>query len=118
MKTLKKYKTIMLIIIIIIIAFIAYTFLFGGKKDKSLLVSDSVTENSNNADTAVESDLLTLLLDIRSIKLNQDVFSNNAFKSLEDFGQDIAPEPVGRNNPFAPIDFIVKQNTDIIDQVE
>lgn len=115
MEVLKKYKTILLIIAIVIIAFIAYGFLFGGEKDDSLLVSDSVFESSDSTGAIVESDLLTLLLDIRSIKLDESVFSNEAFKSLEDFGQDIVPEPVGRENPFAPVDFVIKQKTEITD---
>lgn len=118
MEILKKYKTILLIIIIIIVAFIAYTFLFVGKKDDNLLISDSASKSSDNTSAALESDLLTLLLDIRSIKLDGSVFSNKAFQSLEDFGQDIAPEPVGRENPFAPVDFAVKQKTEVIEEGE
>ena len=115
MEILKKYKTTLLIIAIVAVAFIAYSFIFGGEKDNDLLTSDSLSDNTS---AVVESDLLTLLLDIRSIKLDESVFSNKAFKSLEDFGQDIIPEPVGRENPFAPVDFIVKQKTEIIEQEE
>lgn len=118
MEILKKYKTTLLIIAIVIIAFIAYGFLFGGEKDDNLLTSDSALENPDSAGAVVESDMLTLLLDIRSIKLDKSIFSDEAFKSLEDFGQDIVPEPIGRENPFAPVDFILEQETEIIESVE
>lgn len=96
----KKYKTIFIIIAIVIVGGIAYNILFKGESGLDLLTSDinlagSISEENN--------ELLTLLLDIRSIKLNDSIFSEESFKSLEDFGQDIVPEPVGRENPFAQV---------------
>lgn len=103
MEIFKKYKTILLITAIVVMAFIAYTFTFDNYKNDSLLTSDSNSESSDSTGVGIENDLLTLLLDVRSIKLNGSVFTNEVFKSLEDFGQDIVPEPVGRENPFAPV---------------
>lgn len=95
----KKYKNIIIIAVIIVIAAFAYN-LFVGKTDDSLLTSEvKGTENS-----ALETDLLSILIDLRSITLDDSIFSNQAFMSLRDFGQDIVPEPVGRENPFAPVD--------------
>ncbi len=50
-----------------------------------------------------ENDLLVLLLDLKSLQLDDSVLSDPVFRSLKHFGVDIPPEPVGRSNPFAPI---------------
>jgi len=113
---LKKYKTTFLIIAIVVIGGIAYNILFKEENNKNLLTSDLDLSGSDSVVSMVENDLLTLLLDIRSVKLDDSIFSEETFKSLEDFGQDIAPEPAGRENPFAPIGFIASPNgAEIID---
>lgn len=99
MELFKKYKTLILVVAIVIIAGVAYTVLFGGEDDALL-----VAERSDNVASAEESNLLTFLLDLRAVKLDERIFSDPVFKSLEDFGQELVAEPVGRENPFAPID--------------
>ncbi|MDP6387839.1 MAG: hypothetical protein QGG63_00980 [Candidatus Pacebacteria bacterium] len=94
----KKYKISILIITIAIVAGAAYTILFS-EKESALLVA----ERPEDSVSTQESDLLTLLLDLRSVKLDESVFSDPVFKSLVDFGQELVSEPVGRENPFAPI---------------
>ena len=100
MNLFKKYKNIIIILAILIIATVAYTVIVG-KKDDSLLVSESSSDTSS----ASQSNLLALLLEIRTIKLDESILSDSAFRSLKDFGQEIIPEPVGRENPFAPVNF-------------
>jgi hypothetical protein len=95
---MKKYKNIILIIAIFIIAFVAYTMLFGGERDEALLTSESVEEISD-----VEGNLLPLLMELRKVELEASIFSSPAFRSLQDFSQELVPEPVGRRNPFAPL---------------
>lgn len=48
-------------------------------------------------------DLFTLLLQIKSIKLNGDIFSDKAFINLKDFGAELKSQPAGRDNPFLNI---------------
>jgi hypothetical protein len=64
--------------------------------------SDSVLGSTTITDDAVGADALKLLLDMRSIKLDARIFESQAFQTLQDTGQEIIPEPVGRTNPFAP----------------
>lgn len=109
----RKYKNIIIVILVIIIAGVAYTVLTGNKDNRLLISNISV-----NISSAIESDLLNLLLDIKSVKLDENIFSNPAFKSLEDFGQELAPEPVGRENPFAPIGLDANQESGITNQGE
>jgi len=47
--------------------------------------------------------ILEILLALRSVKLDDAIFSNNSFISLKDFSTKIIPEPVGRPDPFAPL---------------
>lgn len=115
MNFFKKYKKMIMILTILIIATVAYT-LVVGKTDKNLLISES----SINTNSALQDDLLALLLDIRSIKLDEDILSDTAFRSLEDFGQEILPESVGRDDPFAPVNIsklsIDKPSTETVEE--
>ena|SRR3989344_5185882 len=60
-----------------------------------------VTEISEG--TGVGDQLVAMLIKLQSLKLDTKVFKDPAFRSLNDFGREIPPEPVGRINPFAPI---------------
>jgi hypothetical protein len=51
----------------------------------------------------IEYELVSELLRLNSIKLDNRIFTDVAFQSLEDFGQELIPEPIGRVNPFAPV---------------
>lgn len=106
MEIFKKYKNIIIVVVIVVVAAIAYTF-FLDKTSDDLLTS----EVKGTEELALESDLLTILINLRSIKLDDSIFSNPAFISLRDFGQDIVPEPVGRENPFAPVDINILNET-------
>jgi hypothetical protein len=53
--------------------------------------------------TGEEQDLINQLLRLRSLRLDEKIFTDPAFTSLTDFSQTIPPEPVGRANPFLPV---------------
>lgn len=55
------------------------------------------------------AELLNSLSELRSVKLDSSIFSDPEFLSLVDFGRTIAPEPVGRSNPFAPLGAVESQ---------
>lgn len=52
-------------------------------------------------DGTIGRDLLLTLSRLRSTKLDVSIFEDPVFSSLKDFGVEIAPQPVGRRNPFA-----------------
>ncbi len=54
----------------------------------------------NNQIAAESSTFLRRLNDLKSITLDDSVFSNPRFDALVDFSEPISPEPVGRINPF------------------
>ncbi len=73
------------------------TFSFVSEAQEVLLVS------SGGGTSQIGADLLVLLLEVKSIDLPGDIFSSKAFTNLKDFGIEIAPQPTGRDNPFASI---------------
>jgi|SRR3989344_4493695 len=98
MMFLTKYKNTLIALVIIVALFAAYKIFFAGDAaDDELLAPTSIAEGDDR------SELLTTLLELKSLTLDESLFTSNAFRSLRDFSQRLVPEPVGRRNPFAPI---------------
>jgi hypothetical protein len=93
----KRYRTLILAVIIIAIAFFAYSYFFAGERQPIL------SEQAPAVGTPVDQDLIALLLQLKSIRLDTAIFNDPAFRSLQDFSQALVPEPIGRTNPFAPL---------------
>lgn len=47
--------------------------------------------------------VLALLNSLNSIKLDGKIFSNPSFLTLQDWSVDVAPQAVGRSNPYLPV---------------
>ena len=95
--SLLKNKMVLLILAGVLLAgFVWYSFL--RDKSTTLLKTEDLT-----AGTAVDSDIVSVLLQLRAVSLSGTIFTDPAFISLKDFGSQIVPEPVGRANPFAPL---------------
>lgn len=97
MEFLKKHKAGILFIVIVIAAFFVYSLFFVGDEEEALLVESDVRDDD------VGAEMLGLLLELRSIDLEDDFFESAVFNSLVDFSRELVPQPVGRPNPFAPI---------------
>lgn len=96
---IKQYKNIFIIALVVIALFIAYSLFLKPGSDNPL-----TAQVGSPTKGAVEQDLIALLLELRSIRLDTAVFEDPSFQSLKDFGQEIVSEPIGKNNPFAPLD--------------
>lgn len=94
---IRQNKIILGILVVVIVAFAWF-----GLSDREPSSTVLVTSESAADSSVAEQEILKLLLDMRSIQLNSSIFENPAFNSLQDFGREIIPEPVGRSNPFAP----------------
>jgi hypothetical protein len=94
---LAKYQNVIIIVVVLAIAFGVYSYFFVGKEEAVL------TSENTGAAAPADQDLIALLLDLKSISLDEQIFSDPAFQSLSDFSQDLVAEPVGRDNPFAPL---------------
>lgn len=97
---LKKNKILLIAFVVVSLVF-AWSMLGreSSSSSSSLLTSAAQTQRG----AAVDQDIIRLLLDMRSIRLDGSVFQTPAFVLLRDFGRDIVPEPQGRPNPFAPV---------------
>ena len=51
----------------------------------------------------VGQDLIDLLAELEGVKLDQSLFSREAFVNLTDFAQTLPEEPRGRANPFSSL---------------
>jgi type II secretory ATPase GspE/PulE/Tfp pilus assembly ATPase PilB-like protein len=52
-----------------------------------------LTSENTGAAAPADQDLIALLLDLKSISLDEQIFSDPAFQSLSDFSQDLVAEP-------------------------
>ena len=104
-----KIKNIILgIIVVAIVSFLVYIFFIKKNPVSTSLTSSSTSNVSdiNGSETsAISNSFISLLLSVKSIKLDDSIFSNTSFISLKDSSIILVQEQgnEGRSNPFAPI---------------
>ena len=93
-------KTLLIIGAALIAVAALLLFFFGGG-DRSAAPSDGLSSVADSplGDT-LGRDLLTLLSRLKATELDTSLFADPLFVGLRDFGVAIAPQPVGRRNPF------------------
>ncbi|MBI3888502.1 hypothetical protein HY311_01780 [Candidatus Nomurabacteria bacterium] len=106
-----KIRNIIIFAAIAVALVLIYVFFFKpSSSDQANLVSSapatSDTGNSGanipNGTTLVTQDFLTLLLNVKHIKLDDSIFADPAFGSLHDSSITLVPDATtGRPNPFA-----------------
>jgi hypothetical protein len=94
---MSKKNILILGVVIVIFAFAGF-YLFNNTNTDQSLVADLKTPNSDEAQT-----IYNLLQKMSQVKLDDSIFSNQAFQSLKDNSIEILPQETGRENPFAPI---------------
>lgn len=82
-------------------------------QEDALVVPETLPADASGAATQAGGELLTLLADMRTIRLDESLFSDPAFQELQDFSVALRSEPKGRPNPFAPLgkDAILEEET-------
>lgn len=95
MQQLSKYKGIFILALALVGGYFIYTNFFGPGAAVTPSLQGSVA-------TEIEQELLAELLELQRIRLDETIFGDPALRVLVDFSQEIEPQPVGRNNPFAP----------------
>ncbi len=91
------------IVVVLLLAFGGYL-LYSGSSATSedvgpLTTSDPISDESS-------PEVVQQLNRLRSININTDFLASTEFRSLADFSIQINPQPVGRDNPFAPASFV------------
>lgn len=100
LNSLKKNKILLGVFVVVTVIFLWSTLSGGGTPTPSSSLLTSTTQTSR---VTVDQDIVRLLLDMQVLKLDGSVFNTPAFVLLRDFGREIVPEPIGRQNPFAPV---------------
>ena len=98
MEFFSKYKTTILVVLGVIVA-IGIWWGFSEETPSNSLITTKDLSGVSPADRS----LVDTLLQLRAVSLSGTIFSDPAFVSLQDFGTQVIPEPVGRPNPFAPV---------------
>jgi uncharacterized protein YerC len=92
-----KKTNILIIVVIVLIAASIYFYKSGGQ------APESETLKVNPEVQASAARVLTLLNQIKSLRINADLFTSAEYQTLQDNTVVIPALPVGRINPFAPI---------------
>lgn len=94
-----KSNTISVIIFTILFAGgVFFYFYTGANKDAEQPLTASTTSSGTQAR------FQSLVIQLQSISFDTAIFSNPAFTSRTDITVPIEPEPLGRLDPFAPIE--------------
>ena len=91
-----KVKTYGVIAIVVLVFVLIYFYSSGGAPAAGNIVAGT-------SYGSIGSSELDLLNQVRSMRIDTSLFSDPAFLSLQDYSVAIAPEGVGRPNPFAPL---------------
>lgn len=100
MPTTKINKNVILAVALVVVGVAGY-FIFTGNSDEAPAVSTV----SGITDSAVGQELVIELNRLKGLQNVDDKFltEDPVFNSLFDFTQPVPEQPVGRENPFAPI---------------
>ena len=109
-----KIRNIIIFVIIAAIFVLIYIFFIKSSPDQSSLVlspsnpslpgvnSSGASANVPSSTSLVAKDFLSLLLNVKNIKLDDTIFSDPAFNKLRDSSIVLTPDGTeGRPNPFA-----------------
>ena len=94
----KKSNVVPIVILVIILGVIGY-FYISNRNSNELLLQVQTKDSSE----IIGKDLLAALSRLNAIKLDDKLFRDPMFNSLQDFSVEIVAQPVGRDNPFLPI---------------
>lgn len=97
----KKNKKAVIGTLAVVGIFLIYTFFFRPSTDPEVLQSDQTFSSPQ----VPGRDLIVILRRLEGIALDGSVFQSDAFRSLTDFSIPLVKEPIGRDNPFAPVGF-------------
>ncbi len=105
-----------------IVLILVYVFFIRKPAEQDNLVSSAnipvvTTPTTPAADlSSADKDFLPLLLSVKSIKLNDLIFKDEAFNALTDGSIEIIPDGTeGRPNPFAPFGFDEEVTDETVD---
>jgi len=115
-----KIKNILIFLGVALVLILIYVFVFKKSPDQPSLISSSgnsvLPATTQTTTSTISQDFLAVLLSVKSIKIDDSIFSDPAFISLNDSTIELVSDGnEGRSNPFAPLGSDVSAvNTPII----
>lgn len=91
-------KTLLYIIIIAIVVVLAYLYFSGSPVDNSASLEEAAAPTSESSIAA--ANVLALLNQISSLKIDTTIFTNSVYMSLVDHTVPVLEQNIGRENPF------------------
>ncbi|MCD5384661.1 MAG: hypothetical protein LRZ97_01970 [Candidatus Pacebacteria bacterium] len=98
MNIIKQNKTVFIGAVILISILIFYGLSSKPPSAQHTTSTPSQTENTG------EREMLEMLADMKTIRLDGRIFESSTYMNLQDFSREIVPEPIGRQDPFAPLE--------------
>ncbi len=107
-----KIKNIIILVVVAVVLVLVYIFFIKKAPENASLTSSSgvpatgdvSTTTPNDETTDISSGFISLLLSVKSIKLDDSILKDQAFLSLRDSSITLVQDGnEGRPNPFAPI---------------
>ncbi len=96
MNLLRNYQTAIIFVLVVACLYGGYVLFLAPSTESALTVTATAP--------GPDQDLVALLFKLKEIRLDNALFADPLFQSLKDFGRDLVSEPIGRPNPFAPLD--------------
>lgn len=98
MRIFKLSKNKILLIVLIVVGVIGY-YMFSSSNGKEALVTTQV-----GAPGTIGQELVVEVNRLRALQnIDEKIFKDPAFISLQDYTQTVSSQPLGRSNPLAPI---------------
>ncbi len=97
MDLIRNYQTALIFVLVVAGLYGGYVLFLAPTGEQALTVTTA-------AAAGPDQDLVALLFELKGIRLDNAIFADPLFQSLKDFGKDLVSEPVGRRNPFAPLE--------------
>jgi hypothetical protein len=88
-------------VIVIIVVFAGYLYLTR----ETFVIDDPVLVGVENSATprSLDGSFLSALNSLTRLRFDDSIFSLKAWGTLVDYSRTLAPQPIGRINPFAPL---------------
>ena len=118
---LKTIKNIIIYVILAAVLTLVYLYFIKKSPNQEILISSVATTlpetKTNDQTSKLTKDFLSILLNVKNIKLDDSIFLSPAFSNLRDSSISLVQDQIeGRLNPFAPLgsDIVATPVTPII----
>lgn len=98
-KDMSNLSKVLIGVVVLVLVF----FVFNYFKNTADTDTGSLIVQGETKETVDAKYILNLLNKMNQVSLNDSIFVNQAFMRLEDNSVALFPQPISRENPFAPI---------------